>query len=101
MLGLECDRTSNDPLRRNKAGVPIPDPEALGVPHTQLGRKKGRKEVYKQAREFDEKGNIIKDIDFTDHDRPKEHTNPHQHLYEDNPTGGTKKRGKAEPLNSQ
>ena len=44
-----------------------------------------------QAREFDADGNVIKDIDFTDHNRPKEHTNPHQHRYIDNSTGGTKK----------
>ena len=63
-----------------------------------LGLSYKRGYEYVQAREFDADGNAIKDIDFTDHNRPKEHTNPHQHRYIDNSTGGTKKRGKGEPL---
>lgn len=49
-----------------------------------------------QAREFDEKGKPIRDIAFTDHGRA-DHTNPHQHIYRPNPTGGTPIRGNAEP----
>lgn len=84
------DRT----LPRDKNGVPVPDSE---YPHTQLGTKEGRSETYGQAREFDADGNPVKDIDFTDHGRA-DHTNPHQHEYLENETGGTPKRGPAEPL---
>jgi RHS repeat-associated protein len=97
-LGLDC-RTKKDPLRRDKHGNPIPDPEAKGVPHTQLGTKQGRNGAYKQAREFDSNGKPVRDIDFTDHGRPQNHSNPHQHKYIENPTGGTRSRSKkAEPL---
>ncbi len=67
-------------------GEPAPD---VNHPHTQLGHKKGRNGTYPQAREFDENGKPVRDIDFTDHGRPKGHSNPHQHPYNPNPTGGT------------
>lgn len=63
-----------------------------------IRNKKGSKGDYRQAREFDSKGNPKRDVDFTDHGRPQNHTNPHQHKYEPNKTGGTPQRGKAEPL---
>ncbi|WP_052354000.1 RHS repeat-associated core domain-containing protein [Flectobacillus major] len=86
-------------LPRNTDGTPKADPEALGRPHTQLGTKGGSKGDYRQAREFDGNGKPIRDIDFTDHGRPQQgHTNPHQHRYIQNETGGTAKRGKAESL---
>ena len=84
-------------LPRTEHGEPKADKEAEGSAHTQLGAKEGREGTYRQAREFDAEGNPVKDIDFTDHGRPGQHTNPHQHPYE--PTGGTPKRGKADPLN--
>ena len=84
-------------LPRDNHGRPVPDPEATG-PHTQLGTHKGRRSVYPQAREFDKNGNPTRDIDFTDHDRPRQHTNPHQHTYRPNPTGGSPQRGPAEPV---
>lgn len=84
-------------LPRNANGIPVADAEASGA-HTQLGTKKGRKGSYTQGREFDAKGNAVKDIDFTDHGRPNQHTNPHQHKYFPNQTGGTPKRGPEEPL---
>lgn len=40
----------------------------------------------------------VKDIDFTDHGRPNIHLNPHEHSYENNPTGGTPRRGDPRPL---
>jgi hypothetical protein len=58
----------------------------------------GSKGKYPQAREFDEKGNPVRDIDFTDHERPRNHPNPHQHEHKPNPTGGTPHRGKPEPV---
>jgi RHS repeat-associated protein len=76
-------------LPNSPHGVHLPDTDA---PHTQLGKQEGRKEVYPQARKFDEKGKPVRDIDFTDHDRPKNHDNPHQHDHLPNPTGGTLKR---------
>ncbi|WP_342330264.1 hypothetical protein [Pedobacter sp. FW305-3-2-15-E-R2A2] len=87
-------------LPRDKNGRPTVDPEASDAgPHTQLGKKSGRNGDYKQAREFDEKGEPVKDLDFTDHGRPQTHPNPHQHEYLPNPTGGTPQRSKkAEPF---
>lgn len=86
-------------LPRDKNGNPIPD---VNAPHTQLGTKSGRKGDYTQAREwgYDENGNLVakRDIDFTDHGRPKEHPNPHQHDYIPNPTGGTLQHGPAKDL---
>ncbi|WP_156019257.1 hypothetical protein [Streptococcus ruminantium] len=80
-------------LPRDKNGNPIPDADR---PHMQLGSKKGRRETYTQAREwgYDSYRNLVvnRDIDFTDHGRPLEHHNPHQHNYVDNSTGGTRQR---------
>jgi uncharacterized protein RhaS with RHS repeats len=85
-------------LPRSEGGEPMADPEAEGA-YTQLGRKEGRNGSYPQAREFDKDGKPVRDIDFTDHGRPGNHTNPHQHPYRDNPTGGTRQRSRnAEPL---
>lgn len=61
--------------------------------------KDGRKGKYRQGREFDANGRPVKDLDFTDHGRPKEHSNPHEHPWVPNPTGGTPSRGKERPLN--
>lgn len=55
-------------------------------------------EKYPQAREFDKNGKPVKTIDFTDHGEPHIHPNPHEHLYEPNPTGGTPQRGDPKPL---
>ncbi len=85
-------------LPRKKNGEPQPDPDAAGNPHTQLGKKEGSKGDYNQAREFDSNGKPVKDIDFTDHGRPQNHTNPHQHKYQPSETGGTLQKGKQEPL---
>jgi RHS repeat-associated protein len=84
-------------LPRAGGGEPAPDPEAEG-PHTQLGTKEGRNGPYPQAREFDAEGRPVRDIDFTDHGRPGQHNNPHEHPYRDNPTGGTRQRGPEQPL---
>lgn len=84
------------PLPQTEHGVHIPDTDA---PHTQLGTEEGRKGPYPQAREFDKDGQPIRDGDFTDHGRPHNHPNPHQHKWNENQTGGTKSRSKdAEPL---
>jgi hypothetical protein len=86
-------------LPRDKNGNPIPD---VGRPHTQLGTKSGRNGDYTQAREwdYDAEGKLVpkRDIDFTDHGRPQNHPNPHQHDYIKNPTGGTPQHGPAKPL---
>jgi RHS repeat-associated protein len=83
------------PLPVDENGVPVPE---VDVPHTELGKAQGSKGKYPQAREFGKDGEPIRDIDFTDHGRPLDHTNPHQHKRGDNPTGGTRTRGDAEPL---
>ncbi|MFI7642815.1 LamG-like jellyroll fold domain-containing protein [Nonomuraea sp. NPDC049400] len=84
------------PLPRDEHGGPKADSD---YPHTQLGWKKGRRDKYPQAREFGYDGEVMRDYDFSDHGRPEVpgHENPHQHRYEENPTGGYKKRGPAEP----
>lgn len=84
-------------LPRDRNGNPVRDPEAEGA-HTQLGQKDGRRGKYDQGREWDASGNPVKDIDFTDHGRPGNHTNPHEHPYLPNPTGGTPQHGPARPL---
>ena len=76
---------------------PLPARNAEGL-HTQLGTKDGRKGKYPQAREFDKDGKPVRDIDFTDHGYPEEHSNPHQHLWIENQTGGTPKRDDAQAL---
>ena len=88
----------NRPLPRNSNGTPKPDAEATGNPHTQLGTKDGRAGSYNQSREFDAGGNPVKDIDWTTHGRPELHTNPHQHNYIPNSTGGSPSRGQGVPL---
>lgn len=86
-------------LPRDKHGNPIPDADA---PHTQLGTKSGRNGDYTQAREwgYDANGKLVpkRDIDFTDHGRPQNHSNPHQHDYVPNSTGGTLKRNNERPM---
>ncbi len=78
--------------RDTKHKIPIPDPEAVGTWHTQVGIKKGRSGyIYPQAREFGPDNKPIKDVDFTNHKRG-DHVNPHQHRYLPNKTGGTPKR---------
>ncbi|MCA2214104.1 polymorphic toxin-type HINT domain-containing protein [Jidongwangia harbinensis] len=85
-------------LPRAPGGHPMPDPDAAGYEHTQLGTKSGRRGSYPQAREFDAQGRPVRDIDFTDHGRPANHTNPHEHPYLENSTGGTPQRGPAQPM---
>lgn len=73
--------TFHRPLPRDpKSGRALPDSP---FPHTQLGQKTSRRrnQTYIQVREFGENGKLIRDIDFTDHDRG-DHTNPHQHRYD-------------------
>ncbi len=87
------------PLPRAKDGTPKP---TVPYPHTQVGTKEGRKKPYPQSREWDygKDGKVEpkKDIDWTDHGRPNEHPDPHEHEYKPNPTGGTPQRGPAKPV---
>ncbi len=82
-----------------KHGVGIPDSEAYGRSYTQLGTQVSERGGYSyvKAREFGADGKAIRDIEFTDH-RRKDHTNPHQHRWIPNETGGTPRRGDFEPL---
>lgn len=67
-------------LPRDTNGRPIPDTDA---PHTQLGTRQSRSQPgtsYRQAREFDENGKPVRDIDWTNHGRG-DHPSPHQHPY--------------------
>ena len=75
------------PLPRDeRTNEPVPETDA---PHTELGTKEGKRGKYPQAREFDENGKPVRDIDFTDHGYPLNHPVPHQHEWQPNPTGGT------------
>jgi hypothetical protein len=83
-------------LPRGEYGEMIPDSQ---YPHTQLGTENSRRVGdYTAAREFGENGKWQRDIHFTDHGRPVNHTNPHQHLPVPNPTGGTPGYGPAVPF---
>ncbi|MFI5344287.1 MAG: RHS repeat-associated core domain-containing protein, partial [Chlamydiales bacterium] len=84
-------------LPTKKGGDPTPDEDAEGA-HTQLGKRNGSKGKYTKAREFDENGKAVRDIEFTDHCRPQKHTCPHQHRRVENETGGSKKRDDPEPV---
>jgi RHS repeat-associated protein len=70
-----------------KTGVPIGEKKADGTPagaHSQIGKKTSANPGtgdYTKGREFDSSGRRVKDVDFTDHGRPKDHQNPHQHRY--------------------
>jgi hypothetical protein len=94
--GENKNELKNDP----KTGKPIVDEEAKGKPHTQLGQKtssnKGTGE-YATRRTIDSNGNTRKQIDFTDHGRPSNHTNPHVHNYNKN-SNGQYTRQNAKPL---
>lgn len=85
-------------LRKDIYGNKVPESNR---PHSQIGSS--RKGTYTQARTwgYNSEGKLVpkKDIDFTDHNRPSVHPNPHQHRYLPNPTGGTLMRGDPEPLN--
>lgn len=85
------------PMPRGENGVDVPDAD---VPHTQLTTRKGKQGKYPQAREWGYNDQKVKDIDFTDHGRPIEHPySPHQHKWEENPTGGSKARNEiSEPV---
>ncbi|MBS0625363.1 MAG: hypothetical protein JSS32_04865 [Verrucomicrobia bacterium] len=87
------------PLPRDpRTREPVPETDA---PHTELGTRNGEKGPYPQAREFDAQGKPVKDVDFTDHGRPKNHPNPHEHQWKPNPTGGTPERSnEAKPLSN-
>jgi hypothetical protein len=91
------DRTANDPLRRDANGNPVPDSEAKGAPHTQLGTRtsesQGGNPKYRQGMEYDKDGKPVRRVDHTNHGRSN-HTNPHQHRF-DPKTG---KIGDNEPL---
>lgn len=90
-------------MRHDKYGRAVVDPGVEGA-YTQLGTKisytskKTVKYRYNQAREFDASGKPVRDIDFTDHNRADLHSNPHQHRWLENGTGGSLKRGDPEPL---
>jgi RHS repeat-associated protein len=87
------EKGNKTPLAKDQTGKPAKDKEATG-PHTTLGTKEGRKDTYTQGAEFDGDGNLVKRIDYTDHGRPQNHTNPHQHSWFGDQGGW----GSAQPL---
>jgi hypothetical protein len=66
-------------------------------PHTQIGWQEGRRGGYVQTREFGPNGQPVKQVDWTNHGRPGQHTDPHVHDYVPNPTGGSPQHGPARP----
>ena len=81
-------------LPRTPGGQPAPS--SLD-PHTQIGWRDGRRGGYVQTREFGPNGQPVRQVDWTDHGRPAQHTDPHVHDYVPNPTGGTPQQGPARP----
>lgn len=81
------------------AGKPKVDSEAKGKHHTQIGEKKSKSGAgeYPKRRTVDKDGNTRKEIDYTDHNRPKEHPNPHKHDWPKN-NKGQKERSKPKKL---
>jgi RHS repeat-associated protein len=77
-----ADRTAENELRRDANGKAIPDPEANGAPHTQLGTRTSKSQKgnprYRQGMEFDKNGKPVRRVDHTNHGR-KNHPNPHMH----------------------
>ncbi len=82
----------NRQLPKDKHGHKVPESD---YPHTQLGTKTSKRtgETYPQTREWGAKGDRgydgqtpKKDTDWTNHGRPKNHSNPHDHPY--NPDTG-------------
>lgn len=90
-------------LPKDKNGILQPDVDA---PHTQLGRSTRSHGAEPQAREwmYDSQGRLVptRDIDFTDHNMPSIHPNPHQHTLTpanpNNPVRGGFHRGMPKPL---
>jgi RHS repeat-associated protein len=81
-------------LPADEHGAMVPSSENA---HTQIGT--GRGGNYTAAREWAANGKPVRDIHFTDHESPEVsgHTNPHQHEWIPNETGGTPTRGQANP----
>jgi RHS repeat-associated protein len=82
------------PLPRGPNGTLAP---SSTDPHTQIGWQEGRRGGYVQTREFGPNGQPVKEVDWTNHGRPAQHTDPHVHDYVPNPTGGTPQHGPARP----
>ncbi|MGL5035228.1 MAG: hypothetical protein ACRC6M_15675 [Microcystaceae cyanobacterium] len=84
--------------RPPRLGGAEPDLQAQGS-HSQLRWDRYHYRVY-QAREFNELGQPVRDIDFTSPTypngslRPEHLPPPHQHLWQPNPTGGTPTRSR-------
>jgi RHS repeat-associated protein len=89
------------PLRQqrvNDTDIPLPDPAAEGRPHTVLGGRVGKDGVtYRQSATFPggtwppANGHDVpwSRVDWHDHGRPWDHSNPHQHVFEyDSSKGG-------------
>ena len=80
-----------------KTGKPVVDEEAVGRAHSQIATKtSSNKKVgdYATARTIDSKGNVRKQIDYTDHGRAANHKNPHTHNYHKDAQGQYKRQKK-------
>ena len=82
-------------LPATKDGVPIPSSDS---PHSQIGWRKGTHGDYRQTREWGSDGVVTKRTDWSVHGGPKKHTYPHDHVPEQNTTGGTFNRGRPLPF---
>ena len=95
--------------RVNNQDIPLPDPRAEGRPHTVIGGKVSSEtgEVYRQTATFDgdawprANGHDVprSEVHWTDHGRPWDHTNPHQHIFMYDETKGGWYRGPQMPFN--
>lgn len=93
--------TIEDPLpQADGTGYPVPDPDAEGRPHTIIGTresKRGRGK-YRQAREFDQNGKPVRDIDWSNHGQ-RDIENPHQHDWTEDEQGQPRRGRQHKPMN--
>ncbi len=92
----KCPQTGKPlPLPRNGYGVNIPSSD---TPHTQIGWRDGTKGSYRQTRQWGYDGKPTKTTDWTDHRLPLIHDSPHDHVFNENSTGGTLNYGNPVPF---
>jgi hypothetical protein len=78
----------------NDNGLPL-----YGQPNT-TGLQWGSDGAVTQGRTWDDAGNPSIDTDFSDHNRPDTHTDPHQHEWKPNPDGSFDHNSRSPPINN-
>lgn len=90
ILGNICKvYVQNEARQRFKMSESLP---VKGSPNS-VGELRQPDGSVKTRRWYDGKGNPVKDIDYTNHNKPKNHPNPHQHNWKDGVRSGPKPLG--------